>query len=757
MSPRFSIILVIWAAYLMGGASSNIGINNLSEKTPILIVLAPRAYIDQHQQAFEVMVDEDELLDLKLKVIKIAEDESINKIIGTKVRSQFGIIENKELDMVWLLLGRDGRMLANGNEVPSAELLCQSLASAGEQSQVTILRAYLKSHPEHEEARTDLIRALRPGVERRLRRRFEVKRTELSDQEDKRIWGDIALELDALLQNEAWSGLYVTLDELLPSGAPEASSQLIKAVYRRNRAQLLQGLERYPECIPLLRNLLRMNEVLGDQDLLSILDKHPIFQSPTNAVSLIPYGPLANRVQSEAIRTGNWSGAAETLDRIWRLVARPRLLYYDRAWIASTRFDGKKVDLSQFSRMERDEVWYSLLVPLISAEIKAGLESKIPILLTTLDESWSALNLELRLKSLASSQGRVDLSPTWIASVQSLAARTPREGMLGTELRVFYEGQPDLNERLTWMKCLPFRKDGISIDIWPVPLSWQKHLGWSNSDPRWAMVNADGQVILHGRELPSGERLLELFRDLHNPTALERTNEFLYEHPDHLVPLIFKAEVLTSIIHAMQFNQDCIRALNKKDLCEEGEIARSELRALFRRIINDPLSTCPSLLERYALTFPKRMLNSGESDPEDQNLARGMMVRLEDSLSRWPNQPILWQAWSVFASYRVDSPIAFLASLHPSPTRQNDPWPSKEILAIVGENLRSLDRWQDLADLLQPWVLGELGMARNRANYHGSFGELSSYAVSSGKLKDLLLEAYIHLGRDKDADKLRGL
>ena len=134
--------------------------------------------------------------------------------------------------------------LASGPGLPDAEALGKALTRAGEDNPVARLQAFLRTHPDHAEARRDLLTALGPRLAARLLKSPAVAGQSLDPDTDQRVWGLIAAELDRLYQADAWALLNLNLERTLDLvGVPERSSPLMRSLYQRHQVRLLAALD----------------------------------------------------------------------------------------------------------------------------------------------------------------------------------------------------------------------------------------------------------------------------------------------------------------------------------------------------------------------------------------------------------------------------------------------------------------------------------------------------------------------------------
>ena len=471
------------------------------------MVLGPKRAIEAKRRAWMDLAGTDALEDLRLGT-QFVEEETGARNPGPGIRARLGLSAATEAPEMWVLLGRDGSAMTFGQALPTPEALVQTLEAAGERNLVAELQLFLKGHPDHLEARRDLILALRHRLDLRLQAHPAPSSQDLSPALDQKVWGAIAGQLDFLLREDALGCLEGGLDSLLPPGAPERSSPSMKALYRRHRPGIAALLQRLPESRTPWFDLLRMDQVLGEDLLLPTLEHLTLFTSPFHDLRL-PFPQLGERIQTEARRTGDWRSALPILRLLWDRAALNELTFSFVTGIGPERRKPTPGELKQSDAQDREVTWTRLLVPLIEAMMRTETEGEVPALLASLDGSWAPLGLEARALKLAQSLGRPDLGPRWASATRTLPPRIPREGMLSGEFRIFYQHQQQRQSQKPqeWAYggrgyTRPFRQEGIGLEMLEVPATWKARLGWRDGEPHWAAVDRGGQIVLQGEHLP---------------------------------------------------------------------------------------------------------------------------------------------------------------------------------------------------------------------------------------------------------------
>ena len=110
----------------------------------------------------------------------------------------------------WALLGPGPRILAEGTDLPEAEVLRRALGASGLPTRAGLLMDFLRLHPEHEEALAQLVLELRGPAERRTERLAPPPKDptkppiQLTSEQDDRLWSAYAERYEQLLASGAW-------------------------------------------------------------------------------------------------------------------------------------------------------------------------------------------------------------------------------------------------------------------------------------------------------------------------------------------------------------------------------------------------------------------------------------------------------------------------------------------------------------------------------------------------------------------------
>jgi hypothetical protein len=720
-------------------------------RPPTLVALGTRSGLAAQAGPWRALLAADPLLDLGVQGRTLPADSPDGRALGARLRQSWGLGPGPA---AWVLLDGQGELLAADGSLPEAEALAQILEAAGLRSPVRVLQAFLGAHPDHAEARLDLVRALRPRLRARL---AELEPGELAPDTDARIWGPMAQELDLLFRTADWSSLGLNLDrDLQLKDRPERFSPAMRALYRRHLPQLQADLLRCPQNPPVWFNLLRMDQVLGEQTLLATLAAVPWFQvRPTEAAQL-PYGPMAQALHREAVRTGAWRQAMTVELALWRQLVRPKLCFFGKAGLLPP---GAGPEARQpWLLAERETIWSQLLAPLIEAMVRAGAEGEVPGLLGELDASWGGIAWPNRFQRLARTLGRPDLARVWLAAVRQSAPEGVLERLPGWDRVLLVQGQPQAPKepgaappptRAAYAR--PFRRLGMTLGLQLAPPAWRRLLGWNGTQPRWALVDGQGQILLQGEQLPAPEPLMADYRARGLPVDLDQVLTFRQDHPEHLGALAAEVRI-RGVIASAHRAERWASATSERLGGAETEAWQAYVRAM-ESLLQDPMGTCPGLLRTAQVQVPGPDAWEAEAGSQGLDaLAARLLPRLEADLARRPSGQELWWLWLAFAPYQGRSMAALLEAMAPSPVTPSGAWPSHGILAAGAASLRNAERWQEVVDLLQPrWRERAAAFQQQQARPGARYGFSLDW---SWELTRPLLEALLHLGQTQDADAI---
>ena len=361
-------------------------------RSAALVVLAP----EEHPiaQAARQSMREQELAELEPSLVILDPD-----LQGKRYREARAALPALPVQG-WALLSPKGILLASGTGLPAASNLAKALEAAGIRSPIKALRAFLRNHPDHLEARSDLLRILRKGAQARtlsLQERRAAKDTglppgkRLGPTEDLEIWGAYAQELDRAFQDGSWRGMELGLEATgdLPL---EASSPTVQSVCLRHTPKVEQALSILPGSPSLWQVWLRMTAISGARRSRALIQGLTV-PPPELRMEWPPKGVVAALVQ-DARKSGEWWLVRDMLQPFWEE-------WKER--MKGTKPRGLGAD------------WAGSLGPLLESMLRTQAEGEACELAASLAASPETRPLLGKAVALATACRRQDLAQRWLA------------------------------------------------------------------------------------------------------------------------------------------------------------------------------------------------------------------------------------------------------------------------------------------------------------------------------------------------------
>jgi len=319
------------------------------------------------------------------------------------------------------------------------------------------LRDFLKTHPDHLEARIDLLRLQRENAERRTRAGLGLEVLEMENTHNSRldsllggvttrtdaagnfisfsaasdrpkpepipedkvleavldlqIWGEYAESFDKLLTGDDWvaAGLSFSADD----NPLEICSPLVKGLYRRKIDQVEAALERAPLNPRLWSVWIRMADVIGDRSIQAVVDK--LTQRPGFIFSFWP-SAVRSKLIEEARANNRWNYLADSLwgeyENKSRTNSTPRISVSVNTSNSSQSDLSRQIMDSMFS-----EEWNTLFEPLLEALIHMNDLGRADSIMNALQERqkqgmWSETQMRKAI-ALADRCNRSDVARRW--------------------------------------------------------------------------------------------------------------------------------------------------------------------------------------------------------------------------------------------------------------------------------------------------------------------------------------------------------
>jgi len=336
------------------------------------------------------------------------------------------------------------------------------LASKGVRSLIRILRDFLKTRPDHLDARLELLKLQRGNADRRTRDALGLEKDDLAGPpidtivlpsgtprptgsftltvpmgelsgrvasgsnpksapipkdkvldtvEDLQIWGGFADSFDRLVTGDDWIAAGLEFD--MGEAATEVCSPSVKALFKRKIAQVESSLERAPASIKIWSVWIRMADVVGGKSIISVVDRLAL-QPGADMTSLPSF--VREKLLEEARATNNWPYIAENL---WSQYETEKANPISLPRISGLARDDESMRaiISQIMETQWTRRWDSLYEPLLEALLYMNDVGRADSIVNTMKEwlskgQWS-VNQILKAIGLANRCNKPDVAKQW--------------------------------------------------------------------------------------------------------------------------------------------------------------------------------------------------------------------------------------------------------------------------------------------------------------------------------------------------------
>jgi hypothetical protein len=751
---RPALALVLLAPALAAQDSPSQAERLISRPGPVLFTFVDGA---KAKAGFKAVAEEDALLDLGLVLSQLGADPA---------RSSGHVRQLLNLGPAqWALVAPGRELLLSGNRPPAATDLVQALRAAGIEGPVQRLRAFLKTHPDHLEARAQLLSQLRSAAilrSHRLARDEGAPVPDLADPEDQRIWGALAREVDASLRSGDWLAMAPwQAGVLLPDGGrEEARSPLMKGVYRRHLQAVEAELRATPASAVAWSHWVWMALVLGDVAIAEVVAGLEPLQEVGNK-QVRPWLPFEwlRPVRQAVARTRDWGLLAKVLGGLWRLQSK--------FWL--------EMNLApEATEQIRSRTWAELGRPLLEAVLRQGDLGAAQELVGDLARHPEGWGLVAQAAALARSLGKPDLAREW----EQLPAPPPKArnpGMWYFVNPLLVIDSADLAARGAFLDRIgPLQEHAIGLNLLaPVPkpgardqarpqpggnldLSMREFLGWPDTQNRWALVGPDRKLIDQGPGLPEPEAVVATYEAAGYRSPLTAVQAFLREHPGHLEAQARLAENLRDQGHLRMLRaasgQRLAQGPPPPGVADPGPVDLDP--ALDERCFGDYARALEQVLQsrlwkeaeggQPVNAWPWYL--SCRQSPLLRALARKWLPEVERALERAPHGGQLWLGWNALHEVsREGSLKVLLERLEPGPL-DDRPCPPRWILEGFTRECREAATWPALQELMESQWQRLRQKGRSASAAYGK-ANWSIYRAP-------LVEALLQQGRPGEADEV---
>ena len=631
----------------------------------------------------------------------------------------------------WIALDLDGQAITSGTTVPAAKEFGEILEKRQIKTTQRILRDFLREHPDHLDARADLLKEIR---NRALRKMPTNQKEDLDELTDTKTWAPLYSEIDSAFRGD-WHLL--RLNFFRPDREqPETFSPMMKSVFRKHIGTVENFIGQQPTNARWWNIWAWMARSLGDYQWETFIGSLNPFVSEL-IKRTCPAPDVAVWLTMEAKARGDWEKvvdlSAKTKEFNGYLTG---LELYE--WTPFMLWGGHDFDAIE------DYPEKSYFEPGFEALLRLGRQ----------DEANKLYDEYIRFQ-LSSGDSATGTMPERIAKslgMEELAKQWGTGQLIdkATHLKTVAPGKPNFKVLLVGESGNSYRNElrRIVDNINPalvIDPTWYNEadlhaIGWNGvQESHWALLDGSGRVVAQGVDLPTQYELQNLIDDLKivNNEAIAR--EYLVKNPDHpegMLGLVLAIMERNAI--ALNFRPPTSPSTENEDEEMWGECVR---------------------LTRKLLDYPELLIDFPEIRPylrpmlvENSSLLQGLSTSytgaIEYLILRMPSNKPLWYQWLFWHNQR--SVIHIVEDVAISPLAQSGSFPDSMVLSAYFEECKRDNKWDKLIVMLQePWEREVARVQMRREN--NPVASFSSTAWGSMGAYPLV-EALLYAGKAIDAE-----
>jgi hypothetical protein len=631
----------------------------------------------------------------------------------------------------WIALDAKNRLVASGVQVPVARDLASSLARAGFVDPIKQLKDFLRSHPDHVEAREDLLKELR---------KYAIKNCkpgtgDLAPGDDALAWAPFAGAVQEAFKNE-WQFLNLPFFRV-EEDQPERRSPLMKTFFRLYLPRVEQELVKDPTRQSLWNLWAWMARSTG-------LGPWPKFLSALSPFTY-PGGPtcpsenVAVWLVTVAKAKGDWEHVASFARAATGFYSNPAGEW--NTWSPGTFT--MTLAFQPIPGYPEKSAWE----PLLEALARLGKDGDAKDAFTecfarfgSRSRTWAQL--------AATSAGRPDLAREW-------GTCNPVADLVGTPVEW---GAPTI---LLWGQRNSTQFDQNDVLGWNLkPLTRIRYLEpgsaerakWTWRPDEWVLIDGHGRFVAAGNRPLSASELQAALDGSQLNTAGRLATDFLRDHPND--PEACRVLAVETEREAARKTSDLKAPLPD---AKDQEIWGSCAAAWGGFFSSDSGWKAPKKLAGYL----EGLDSSASLSPMMMRLASRTLPEIESELQHRPMSTYLWGEWIRLRTISgEDHSIASLVKgLEPSPMVPPGAFPPPTVMQTWYDECVKAKRWSEAVELLKvPWERGLAEMEAKDGKAKGKSGmDAMPEPQGVGTAGLLLAEALLQDGRQDEARDILGV
>ena len=650
--------------------------------------------------AWNHLLDEDGIFEYDIKIIQPSDWSSdVDKRLMDPLGFEQWLANKYALRKPrWILLDASNQLISYGTDILDSKELIFRMEKVGLINPINQLRNFLKIHPDHLEARSDLLRQLRRRAVKLTEQEIRMAgiltdpsnqtckisadmdiKNELNLETDLIIWASFAYEVDKTFMGN-WHGITIPFFRAEYETQVEKYSPTMRAVFARHIAKIESALREIPTSNSMWDIWGWMARCLENRDWKKFLKGMDAFSFPGGQTCPAPN--VAAWLAREAMAAGDWEQVVELAKIAVEFYGYPgetRSVWFPGGWGAFSSFDGIK-----------GYPYTSAFLPLIEGFLFLG---RVEEAHTVFEDVifFGGEGLRKPLIELAKKAGYSNIADDWNSHKPDMSV--PRLNWL------YALGAPSI----VWHN----RSLGKPYALSDIPLlgisgeSCMDTFGWKAEEERWALLDETARLVLEGQGPLVEELVLETLEEMGYRSRGDLAREYLSNHlSDAYAHYVLSRDIGLNVnVKTGQSGLNAAEPLEyEHDYFLWGECAKNWLAFYENETALNGLMPDHSFFDGH--------INNVNNSNIMKSAAEKILPKLEKALQQRPTSSFLWQSWlawrHVAGNERPFAPL--LEVLVPSPVVQPGSFPPPMVMDVHYRECVAQERWLDASKLLtQPW------------------------------------------------------